>query len=205
MFSVIDVETTGFSPLNGDRIVEIGIVRMDSDGIIPGGFETLINPERGTGPAHIHGITDSMVLQAPRFSEVACDILEFIKETYIVAHNADFDMGFLKNEFARLGADFSFPVFCTLKMARAILPNLPSRSLGYLSSYFNIVNRMHHSAFGDALAAAELLRIFIQRYEYRIDFGNMKTVENVLMDIDGNSSTGKKLTRADTGQQDLFR
>ncbi|MCP5514009.1 MAG: 3'-5' exonuclease [Spirochaetales bacterium] len=197
-FSIIDVETTGFSPLKNDRIVEIGIIKIDEDGKFLGSFETLVNPQREVGPTHVHGISESMVKGAPCFPEIACDILEFIDGTYMAAHNSEFDMGFLRNEFSPFGVDISaFPGFCTLKIAREILPSLPSRSLEYLTRHFDIKNPLMHSAYSDAVAASELLLIFLKKYNYQLKYDRMKTVENVMKDNLFFTPSGKKLTRAD--------
>jgi DNA polymerase-3 subunit epsilon len=197
-FSIIDVETTGFSPLKNDKIVEIGIIKIDEDGKFLGSFESLVNPQRDVGPTHIHGISESMVTAAPLFSEIACDILEFLDGTYLAAHNYEFDMGFLKNEFIPFGVDLSsFPGFCTLKIARELLPGLPSRSLEHLARHFSIKNSLIHSAYSDAAAASELLLIFLKKYKYQLKYERMKVVENGMKDNLFFQSSGRKLTRVD--------
>lgn len=201
-FSIIDVETTGFSPLKNDKIIEIGIIKIDEDGKFLGSFETLVNPEREVGPTHVHGISDSMVIGAPRFSEIACDILEFIDGTYLAAHNAEFDMSFLSNEFSPFGVNISsFSGFCTLKIAREILPSLPSKSLENLARHFSIKNSLMHSAYSDAVTASELLLIFLKKYNYRLKYDRMKIVENVMKDNLFFTPSGRKLTRSDLLKQ----
>jgi len=197
MFSVIDVETTGLSPKYNDRIIEVGIVKIDEEGVISGGFETLINPDREPGPVHIHGISNSMVSRAPRFSEIAPDIIDFISGTYVTAHNSGFDFSFLNSEFAMAGLDFRLSGLCTLKIAREILPQLPSRSLEYLSRHFKITNKLAHSAYSDALAAAELLIIFLREYNYEIKYNREVLTENCIADFPGFCLSGKKLKRSD--------
>lgn len=169
IFSVIDVETTGFNPKGGDRIVEIGIVKIDEEGNIIDIYETLINPERNVGPVHIHGISGEMVMRAPKFGEVLYDICDFINGTYAVAHNSDFDFGFLNSETKRFVDSFTLKGICTLKIARRLLPSLPSRSLGYLADYFGIESGIMHSAGSDAMTAARLLVLFFRKYNYNID------------------------------------
>lgn len=169
IFSVIDVETTGFNPKGGDRIVEIGIVKIDEEGNIIDIYETLINPERNVGPAHIHGISGKMVMKAPKFDEVLYDIYDFVNGTYAAAHNSDFDFGFLNSETKRFVDSFTLKGICTLKIARKLLPALPSRSLGYLADYFGIESGIMHSAGSDAMTAARLLILFFRKYNYRPD------------------------------------
>jgi len=178
MFSILDVETTGFNFKEKDRIVEIGIVKIDEDGNFIEGFETLLNPEQDVGPVSVHGITNEMVVDAPKFSEIVFDIFEFLKESYVAAHNADFDFPFLNSELKRIGLAPITGGFCTLKIARKLLPDLPSRSLKYLTSHFNIKNNLLHSAYSDAFSTAQLLKIFMAQYKYKIDFDNLKAIEN---------------------------
>ena len=192
IFSILDVETTGFNFRKGDRIVEIGIVKIDEEGNFIEGFDTLLNPEQDVGPVTVHGITNEMVKDAPKFSEIVFDILEFLKNSYVAAHNADFDFPFINNELTRIGLTPLSGGFCTLKIARKLLPNLPSRSLQYLAKYFNVKNDLPHSAYSDAFATAQLLKIFINQYDYKINLENLKKVENPLTCSDDFSLSRKK-------------
>ena len=167
-FSVLDIESTGLSPRQGDRIIELGITKIDISGNVIDTYETLINPERKVSAVNIHGITDRMVKNAPLFSEIADELLLFINKTVIVAHNAGFDMSFLKWEFSNSGYDISdIPRLCTLVMARQLLPSLPSKKLGRLCEHFGIDSGLAHSALADSAAAAELFVILMNRYNYR--------------------------------------
>ncbi len=167
-FSVLDIESTGLSPRQGDRIIEIGITKIDIDGNVFDTYETLINPERKVAASRIHGISDRMVKDAPAFSDIADELLQFINRTVIVAHNAGFDMSFLKWEFSNSGYDISdIPRLCTLVMARKLLPLLPSKKLGSLCDHFGIDSGLAHSALADSAAAAELFVILMNRYNYR--------------------------------------
>ena len=195
MFSILDVETTGFNFKKNDRVVEIGIVKIDEHGNFIDGFETLLNPEQDVGPVNVHGITNKMVIDAPKFSEVVFDIFQFLKESYVAAHNADFDFPFLNNELTRIGLAPVIKGFCTLKIARKLLPNLPSRSLGYLTNYFGIENSLLHSAYSDAFATAQLLGIFMSKYGYKINLDNVATIEDPFANSDGFFLSGKKIKR----------
>lgn len=117
--AVIDVETTGFSPRHGDRIVELAIVVIHAHGPVLREFVTLLNPERDIGPTHIHGLTASDLRHAPRFADVAGLVTETLAGcTAIAGHNIAFDHRFLKAEFERLGHPFpAIPTLCTMRLA----------------------------------------------------------------------------------------
>ncbi len=126
----VDVETTGFSPLRGDRIIEIAAVAFNRDGITKE-FQSLINAEkRISSHAHqVHGITDEMLIGAPVPAEVFARFQSFVQNAALVAHNAAFDVGFLRYEFARLGMGFDKQYQCTLEMCRKKYSNLPNHRL----------------------------------------------------------------------------
>src|ERR1700735_273883 len=100
---ILDTETTGFDPLNGDRIVEIGCVELMNH--MPTGktFHTYLNPERDVpaGAAAVHGLTEEFLADKPLFAQMADDFLEFIGDAPLVIHNASFDMGFVNAELVR--------------------------------------------------------------------------------------------------------
>ena len=118
MYAIIDIETTGGSPKT-EKITEIAIFVHNGNKIIKE-YSSLINPEKYI-PAYITqltGITNEMVANAPKFYEIARTIVELTKNTVFVAHNANFDYGFIRSEFASLGYDFQRHLFCTVKMGR---------------------------------------------------------------------------------------
>ncbi len=157
-YAVLDVETTGVSPAHHDRIVEIGLVRVDCNGNVISEYGTLINPDRDVGPTPIHGIRAKDVLDAPRFKEVVGDIFATIKGAVLVAHNASFDLRFLRYECDRCGVPLPPVVtLCTLALSRAVVDDVPSRKLSALCDYFGIENTKAHSALDDAHATAALL------------------------------------------------
>src|SRR5262249_52348273 len=120
-FAVVDTETTGLPNRRTNRVVEIAVVRLSSALSVVDEFETLLNPDRDIGPTSIHGIAARSVTAAPRFEEVAGDILDRIQGCVIVAHNVRFDSSFLCFEFDRLGVKLpELPVVCTLQMARQV-------------------------------------------------------------------------------------
>jgi DNA polymerase-3 subunit epsilon len=169
-FSVIDVETTGLSAKTGDRILEVGIVKLGEDGTITDTMDTLVNPGRRVQATHIHGITDKMVSDAPDFRDIVPHLCGVLDGTVVAAHNASFDLGFLREEFRRAGTSLPFiaPV-CTLVLARKFLKNLPSRSLSSCRSYLNLPDEGAHNALADARAAANLLKYFLGEFAPELD------------------------------------
>jgi DNA polymerase-3 subunit epsilon len=117
-FAVIDVETTGLSPWRHDRVVEIAIVVMSSDGMIETEYETLVNPKRDIGPSSIHQICAADVLRAPTFADIAGDVLDLLASSIALAgHNVSFDQNFLVKEYERLGVSIpTIPLLCTCQL-----------------------------------------------------------------------------------------
>lgn len=123
-YVVLDVETTGLSP-NGDRIVEIALVRLAPDGRPIDEWTTRIDPEGPVGATHIHGITQADVAGKPRFRALAPQLASLLGDLPIVAHNATFDLAFLRSEFERAGWDMpQVSSFCTLRRQLHLLPEL---------------------------------------------------------------------------------
>lgn len=157
----LDTETTGFDPLNGDRVVEIGCVEMINHVATDRHFHRYLNPER-TMPAEafaVHGLSDAFLADKPRFAEIVEDFLAFIGEAPLVIHNAAFDLGFLNAELQRLG----HPPFAvergidTIKIARQRFPGAPA-SLDALCKRFEIdlSDRELHGALTDARLLARV-------------------------------------------------
>ncbi|MCR2816586.1 exonuclease domain-containing protein [Microbacterium jiangjiandongii] len=156
-FAVIDVETTGLSPKR-DRVVEIAVVRIDQRGTVVDEWSTRLNPEGPVGATHIHGITQSDVDRAPLFRDVASAIAPQIQGLPIAAHNARFDLAFLRAEFVRAGWDVPWlPSYCTLDGSHHYMPHLQRRRLVDCCWEAGIRLDGAHSALGDARATAELL------------------------------------------------
>lgn len=159
-FAVVDVETTGFSPLNGDRVVEIAVVRLTGDSSTE--YVTLVNPLRDVGPTYIHGITAKDLAQAPMFSEIAGDLLEMLNGAVIVAHNIRFDLGFLSAELSAAGVFLpAVPCLCTLTLSYRLEPSLANHRLATCCAAFGLIYEGSHTALVDARAEAELLRRFL--------------------------------------------
>lgn len=164
-YAIVDIETTGGKAIR-DKITEIAIVLYDGQQIIET-YETLINPETYIpyGITQLTGITQEMVEGAPRFYEVAKDIVRMTENAIFVAHNVRFDYGFLREEFMRLGYTFSRKQLCTVRLSRVAFPGLSSYSLGNLIQYFGIQTHARHRALADAMATTELLQLILQKQE----------------------------------------
>ncbi|MEL0633668.1 exonuclease domain-containing protein [Pseudoalteromonas carrageenovora] len=157
VYSVVDIETTG-GLKGGNRITEIGIVKVQHGKVIDT-WTSLVNPERHI-PGFITsltGISDSMVRNAPVFAEIAQSLLDKLAGSIFVAHNVNFDYGFIKKECEMAGHFFKMPKMCTVVESRKAFKGLKSYSLGNLSSHFNLNLTSHHRALADATATAELL------------------------------------------------
>ena len=128
-------------------------------------WQSLINPQRHipVSITRLTGIDDQMVASAPTFSEVAENIEQFTQDAIFVAHNVNFDYGFFKQEFERLGQFYRRPKLCTLQQMRRSHPGLPSYSLANLTTHFQIKMQQHHRAMSDALAAAKLLELILAK------------------------------------------
>ena len=157
-FVVFDVETTGSSVPPG-RMIEIGAYRV-REGRVADEFITLINPET-TIPPFISGltrITNAMVADAPLFAEIADDLLTFIGDSMLVAHNSGFDMGFLNHEIGRVYKDYRIanPCLCTVKLSRRLLPDIANHKLKTVAEHYDVDLRDHHRAGPDARATAHI-------------------------------------------------
>ena len=129
-FTVFDIETTGMSP-SRDRIVEIGAVRVEVDGTFTR-FETLVNPSVPIpfAVSRIHGITDEMVKDAPKFTEAGYAFQDFVRGSRLVAHNARFDLSFMQESFARTGLPLlKNGAYDSIVLIRKAYPGMPSYSL----------------------------------------------------------------------------
>jgi DNA polymerase-3 subunit epsilon len=156
-YVVVDVETTGGRGAS-HRVTEIGAVRVQNGQVVER-FQTLLNPQRviPSNISRLTGITPAMVEDAPYFSDVADDFEAFMRDAIFVAHNVDFDYGFIASEFKRIGRRFRHAKLCTCASMRRLYPGQRSYSLAALCSRYNIPLKQHHRALCDAEAAAELL------------------------------------------------
>jgi len=164
-FVAFDFETTGLSP-QFDRVVEIGAVSFSMikekgswKARVDGEFSTLVNPGRPipSEVSAIHGIDDLAVSAAPDFSRAAADFCRFIENAILVAHNAPFDVGFLKAEASRAGIPVpANPAYDTIAIAKTAVSGLPSYSLKALAASFGIIQNAAHRGADDARVCMEL-------------------------------------------------
>ena len=157
-FSVVDVETTGFG--RDDKICEIAIVGMDAETLeVIDEFETLINPQKNIGrTAHIHKITESMIVGAPTFQNIASEIAERLDRSVLVAHNLPFDNRMIAQEFDEMNATYHpGQGVCTLK--------LTGEKLARAAEQNGISHNHLHRASEDARVTAKLFRLLCNRGE----------------------------------------
>lgn len=146
----VDIETTGLSVVR-DRIIEIGIVRIENNKIVKT-YETLINPQTYISPLieSITGISKDALLNAPTFDDIKDELLFHLEDSVFVAHNVRFDYGFLRNEFLRANRKFSSKHFCTAKLSRKLFPQYKHHNLDSLIERFRFTCKHRHRAFDDA-------------------------------------------------------
>ena len=157
---VIDLETTGFSPQRGDRVIEIGAVVVERGELVDE-FQTLIQVPRSIPwqASRVHGITDQMLAGQPLPEEVFPALRDFIGGSVLVAHNAPFDLPFLRHEFGRLGLGLPNRHCCTLELARRRLPHLPDHRLATVARHLlgDVPDDLRlHRALDDARLTAQV-------------------------------------------------
>lgn len=165
-FVVVDLETTGGSAEN-DAITEIGAVKVRG-GEVLGELATLVDPQRSLPPqiVRLTGITSAMLVDAPPIAQVLPAFLEFARGAVLVAHNAGFDIGFLKAAARQCGIDWPQPaVLCTVRLARRVLSRdeAPRVSLGALAQLLGASTTPNHRALDDARATVDVLHALISR------------------------------------------
>jgi DNA polymerase III subunit epsilon len=163
MYAILDIETTG-GQFNEEGITEIAIYRFDGHEIVDQ-FISLVNPEIPIQPfvMKLTGINNEMLKSAPKFFEVAKRIIEITQDCVIVAHNAEFDYRILRTEFRRLGYDFQIQTLCTVELAKKLIPEQLSYSLGKLVRALGIPMADRHRASGDALATVKLFKMLLEK------------------------------------------
>ncbi len=162
-FVVFDIETTGFSP-RYDGITEIGAIKVQ-DGAIIDRYSQLINPEK-TIPQEVielTGINNEMVADKPVIKEVIGDFLDFCGDCPVVAHNAAFDVSFIKEKAKLIDVDYSPTVLDTLKLGRMLLKDLKRFGLKRIAKYLGVSLDNHHRAVDDAMATAKIFNIFVEQ------------------------------------------
>ncbi len=160
---VFDLETTGLD-FTVDRIIEIGAQRYVGDELIDT-FESFVatDVELSEDIQKLTGIKPEMLVGAPEIETVLPKFLEFIGGAILVAHNAEFDLGMIAAAGSRQGIELEWPCFCTLKMARELLPQLENKKLDTLAKYYELTFESRHRAIGDIKVTAGVLRGLLAR------------------------------------------
>lgn len=161
---VIDTETTGLSPDDGARVIELAMMRVEN-GEITDVYTTLLNPHGDVGATEIHRIEQHMVETAPDFVEVADAVTARLQGCVVVGHNITFDWKFMQSEYARCGLEAPpAPLVCTLEGAREHL-DIPRHKLGLCAEHLGIDLTGWHAAEADTRACVELCKVLLDRAE----------------------------------------
>ena len=154
-FVVFDLETTGFNK-SSCKIIEIGAVKVEN-GVVTDRWSTFVNPgvHIPRNITELTSITDGMVKDAAPFEEQIDDFIKFCDGCVMVAHNADFDMGFMTTKAKECGRSFDLPDLDTMILARCMFPKLPNHRLDTLCKHLGVINAHHHRAVDDAEATAK--------------------------------------------------
>jgi DNA polymerase III epsilon subunit family exonuclease len=162
-FVIFDVETTGLSPIDGDRIVEIAAVKVKGS-LVVDKFYSLVNPQRSmpSQATLVNNITEDMLITAPVAADILPQMIHFIGGACVAGHNVRFDLNFLCYELSLIGRRLNdrTPAVDTLKMARDLLPYLSNHKLAYLARSLGLVVDKTHRAMADVeLTVAVFLRL----------------------------------------------
>ncbi len=163
-FVIFDLETTGLSP-DRDAILEIGAMVVRNDELTTETFETLVQPGRNIPfyISKINGITDKMVQHAPRIEEALPKFLEFVAGRQLVAHNASFDIGFVRSHAARLGIEAPIRATCTVQLSRRAFPNESRHNLDAICTRLGLIATNRHRALADVEVTAKAFLEFRRR------------------------------------------
>lgn len=174
MYAIVDIETNGGS-LRNSKITEIAVYRHDGEKVIDT-YITLIDPESYIPPfiTQLTGISNDMVVGAPKFYEIAKQLITITEDAIFVAHSVNFDYTIIRAEFKKLGYDFNREKLCTVKLSRKLIPLQPSYSLGNLTESLGIEINGRHRAGGDAEATVKLFEMLISLDSKKVTTGNIK-------------------------------
>ena len=166
-FVILDLETTGFSPIS-DRIIEIGAIKV-TGGEIVDTFSTFVNPKRPIPfkITELTGIADEMVMDAPTIEEVLPKLLSFVSGAVLVAHNADFDLRFIQQNCRYQEIEAEFVSIDTVVLARILLPSLSRYRLDTVAKALEIPLENHHRAVDDAKATTRIFLKFVEMLKQR--------------------------------------
>jgi DNA polymerase-3 subunit epsilon len=163
MFCVLDIEGTG-GPFGKEAIMEIAVFRFNGQ-VVEDQLISLVHPHRSVQKfvSKITGITEKMLVRAPRFHEIAKRLIEITQDAVIVGHNVDFDYRMLRQEFARLGYQYERKTLDTIKLAQELFPGLKAYGLDAICEELGIYRNQKHRAESDARATLELLMLMQEK------------------------------------------
>ena len=208
-YVVFDIETTGLSP-RYNKIIEIGAVKI-KNGKIQDTFSEFINPEVPIPYTitKLTSITDQMVMEAPTIDEILPKFMEYVGDAILVAHNASFDTGFIKEFCKQLDIPFDSTIMDTMTLAHVLIPELGKYTLDRLCKQFNVSLEHHHRACDDAAATAEIfLKMLKMVHDKGVDTVNeLNKMGSASPDIIKKAKTyhGIILVKNETGRVNLYR
>lgn len=174
-FVIFDVETTGLSPADGDRIIEIAAVKVKGVQVIDK-FYSLVNPKRSIPlqATQVNNISEDMLIDAPIAADILPQMIQFIGGACVAGHNVRFDLNFLCYELAMIGRKLNdqTPAVDTLKMARDLLPYLSNHKLGYLARSLGVRVDQTHRAMAD-------VEITVAVFQRLIEMAGDKNIQKV--------------------------
>ena len=175
-YCVLDLETTGLS-FRTEKITEIGIMKMNEKGEVIDEFECFVNPEKPIPQrvVEVTNITDDMVKDAETIDKVLPKVLEFVGDSVIVAHNADFDVGFLKYNAKQLGLSLDNTYLDTLRLAKDLFPDYKKYKLGIIAEKLGIEVLVAHRALDDVDTTVKVFRVMLDM----LDKKGAKTIEDI--------------------------
>ena len=178
-YCILDIETTGISKLT-ERITEFGIMKV-KDGEVIDTFECFVNPEMHIPErvSEITNITDDMVKDAETIDVVLPKVIEFCKDTTVVAHNANFDIGFIRENARRLGLEFNYPWIDTLALAKELFPERKKFKLGLIAEDLGIQVDVAHRALADVDTLKKVFDVMLQKLDEK-GINNFKDVDKML-------------------------
>ena len=174
-YCVLDLETTGLS-FRTEKITEVGIMKV-KDGKVIDEFSCFVNPEKPIPQkvVEVTNITDDMVKDAETIDKVFPKILEFVGDSVLVAHNADFDIGFLKYNAKQLGYELNNTYMDTLKLAKSLFPDFKKYKLGIIAEKLGIVVEVAHRALDDVDTTVKVLNVMLSMLKEK----GAKTIDDI--------------------------
>ncbi|MCI6190148.1 MAG: PolC-type DNA polymerase III [Clostridium sp.] len=208
-YVVFDLETTGFSSKN-DKIIEIGAVKI-KEGYIVDRFSEFVNPEMRIpyNITELTSITDEMVENAETIEKILPKFLEFCKDSVIVAHNAGFDVGFIKKNARDIGEEFDYPVLDTVPLARYLYPELKKVKLNIVAKHLGVSLENHHRAVDDAKCTGDILLKCFEKIKEEKNINTLKELnEEFLANVDIKKQPSYHiiiLTKTQEGLRNLYK